>query len=85
MILKILLILFLVYFLVFRFFGLLIRPFLSFLFTQQGNRYHSDTFGNDRTQRSRDGELKIDHVPNDKAKKGKNFEGGEYVDFEELK
>ncbi|MEQ8358380.1 MAG: DUF4834 family protein [Cytophagales bacterium] len=85
MILKILLVLFLVYFLVFRFFGLLIRPFLSFLFTQQGNRYNSESFGSGGSQRTREGELKIDHVPNDKAKKGKNFDGGEYVDYEELK
>lgn len=84
MILKVLLVLFIVYFLVFRFFGLLVRPFLSFLFAQQKNTYQSGNFGNDRSQRTKDGELKIDHVPNKNDRKGKNFDGGEYVDYEEL-
>lgn len=83
MILKVLLILFLVYFLVFRFFGLLLRPFMSFLFASQNQRYQSND--NYSEKKRKDGELRIDHVPDSKKKKNQNFDGGEYVDYEEVK
>lgn len=84
MILKVLLILFLVYFLVFRFFGMLLRPFMTARFqdTRQQGRY-SSPFSAPHNQR-REGEINIDHVPQKKSRKGKNFDGGEYVDFEEV-
>ena len=85
MVLKVILILFIVYFLVFRFFGMLIRPFLSFLFTDQNRKYNSgDFFQNDRSN-TPEGELRIEHVPQKKKKRNKNFDGGEYVDYEEVK
>jgi hypothetical protein len=84
MVLKVLLILFLVYFLVFRFFGMLLRPFMSARFQdpRQQQRYR-DPFAAQQNQR-REGEINIDHVPQKKSRKGKNFDGGEYVDFEEV-
>lgn len=33
----------------------------------------------------KDGNVNIDYVPGTKSKKGKNFKGGDYVDYEELK
>ncbi|HSI90738.1 MAG TPA: DUF4834 family protein [Adhaeribacter sp.] len=31
------------------------------------------------------GEVKIDYIPEDKAKPNQDFKGGEYVDYEEIK
>lgn len=84
MILKVLLVLFLVYFLVFRFFGMLLRPFLAVLFTNQSQKYNPNEQFRGEPRQSKEGELRIDHVPN-KKKKNKNFDGGEYIDYEEVK
>ena len=83
MILKILLVLFLVYFLIFRFFGILLRPFLSVLFSDPRRNYQSGDFNRGGSYKKA-GDLNIDHVPEDKKNK-KDFDGGEYVDFEEVK
>ncbi|MEP1035286.1 DUF4834 family protein [Ekhidna sp.] len=47
-----------------------------------------DQFGNQYSTNSRrapNGNLNIDKVPNRGSKKGENFDGGEYVDYEEIK
>lgn len=87
MILKTLLILFLIWFVVFRFFGLLLKPFFSVItnsrnFDQTRRTYTYDSRNTDNSQR--EGELKIDRVPKKGKKQNKDFNGGEYVDYEEL-
>ncbi len=85
MILKVLLVLFLIYFIVSRFFGFLIRPFLSFIISNQQRRYQDHESFRSQDYREREGELKIKHIPNNPKKSTKDFDGGEYVDYEELK
>jgi hypothetical protein len=58
---------------------------MSFLFTDQQKRYQSNDPFSNRNHEAREGELRIDHVPDKKKRDNKNFEGGEYVDYEELK
>lgn len=37
-----------------------------------------------RRKRPRSGNVDIDYVPNKKDKKGKEFDGGDYVDYEDV-
>lgn len=37
------------------------------------------------TRKSQNGDINIDSIPNNQSKKGGGFNGGEYVDFEEVK
>lgn len=83
MILKVLLVLFLVYFLVFRFFGYLLKPLFSMMSNSQQKERYSDPFSQ-RQNSSREGEIKIERVPGKNKKNNENFDGGEYVDYEEV-
>ena len=38
-----------------------------------------------KSRKARGSDLNIDNVPNKKSKKGNTFNGGEYVDYEEVK
>jgi flagellar biosynthesis/type III secretory pathway M-ring protein FliF/YscJ len=85
MFLKLILILFLVYFVVFRLLGFILRPFISLIFQNQQQR--SDPFSNRNANQSRTGnsDLKIDHPPKDSSnKRREGYDGGEYVDYEEV-
>jgi hypothetical protein len=57
----------------------LFRKVFSLLLRVSGNRTAT------RQQPKREGEIHIDHIPdNQKGKYGKEFKGGEYVDYEEV-
>lgn len=52
----------------------------SHTYTFNQHNYHK------QEEQRRDGKIKIDHVPEKKATKGdKDKDGGEYVDYEEIK
>jgi hypothetical protein len=81
MVLKFLLVLFLIYFLVFRFFGFILKPFLGMIFSQAKQRHTGDTYTHSS---QKEGEIRIDQIPSSNKKSSKNFPGGEYVDYEEM-
>lgn len=62
-----------------------VRRFLFWLIvgkqlTKEQKRYNQQQA---KQQRKREGEINVDYVPKDS--KGKGFEGGQYVDYEEVK
>lgn len=75
--LKILILFILFSFLISQVFKLIFRPFI---FVNQQRTQRQQPF---QKQARQEGEVKIDYVPQ-KDKKD-NFNGGEYVDFEEVK
>lgn len=75
--LKILILFILFSFLISQVFKLIFRPFI---FVNQQRAQNRQPFQKPPDQ---DGDVRIDYVPQ-KDKKG-NFNGGEYVDFEEVK
>lgn len=81
MLFKILLIAFIFFFLLFRVGGFFLRLLFGSFSTP---RHHQSASQNSR--KPKDGNVNIDHVPNDQEKKKPgNFDGGEYVDYEEVK
>ena len=50
------------------------------MYSQQKEKY-TDPFSHNS---KREGEIKIDRVPGKNGKKNDNFDGGEYVDYEEV-
>lgn len=72
----------------FLFFKLLNLFFRVLLGGSATNRSDNRTYQNQQYQsgRGNDGNVNIDHVPNEGSKKTpKAFKGGEYVDYEEIK
>lgn len=84
---KFLLITFLVCYLIYKLGGFLLRTF----FISLGNKMQeSQSFQQSRSnyqhRRTTNGNVDIDYVPkNGNSTKGKEFKGGEYVDYEEVK
>lgn len=70
---------FLLIFFFFRMIGFALRFLLGGFTASKVNQT-----GNYNKNKPRDGNVNIDYVPGTKQKKGKNFNGGEYVDYEEL-
>jgi len=77
---------FLVGYIVFRVGGFIFRLFLSGLGNsqRQGN-FNSRTYKDQPKKRAPGSNLNIDHVPNDQRGRGKKYDGGEYVDYEDVK
>ena len=61
----------------FRAIGMIFRTMLG-ADTNRKTRYQQS---NSQHQRKRDGEINVEHNPNSSKK---NFDGGEYVDYEEV-
>ena len=76
--LKILAIIFIVSYLTYKVGGTLMRA----LYTVLGQDPNQRNVHN-KSNRSKDGNVNIDFVPKDR-KGGKDFKGGEYVDYEEV-
>ena len=76
--LKILILFILFGFLVSQVFKLLFRPFI----VVNQHRNQQPPFRNQKSKNP-NGEVRIDHIPQNQKKK--DFKGGEYVDFEEVK
>lgn len=92
MILKFLLWTFVIGYILYKLSGFFFRSML-FLFGRKMQKEYAQQNANTRTQQNHrkkpaDGNVEIDYVPDNEAKKGKtkeDFRGGEYVDFEEVK
>lgn len=83
---KFLLITFLICYLLFKVGGYIFRAF----FWTLGNKMHNAQFNDSRSSsanpRPPNSNVDIDYMPkNGKEKKAKEFKGGEYVDYEEVK
>ena len=82
---KVIVIAFLIIYLVNKVFGLVIK----YLVGNSSANNHRNASGRQSYQSSnykRSGEINIDYVPNEKSKNdSKDFKGGEYVDYEEIK
>lgn len=80
--LKFILILFLFFYLLYRVGGFFFRMFINNAIHQQ--RYQQ---GNDRRQAQKppNSNVEVAFDPKTGEKKNKNFDGGQYVDFEEIK
>lgn len=75
--LKFLIILFLIVYVAIRVGGYLFKLF----FVSASEFQQQATGGRTKTRR---GDLKIDNVPANKSRKNKGYEGGDYVDYEEV-
>lgn len=82
---KFLLILALFCYLIYRVGGFLFRMFfIGAQQSQQRNQYQGN-YSNSQSRKAPDSNLNIDHIPHKDKKDPKDFKGGEYVDFEEVK
>ena len=71
----------LVFVLVLRSIGFLVRLLFGGLANKTSKEFHE---GQGRRKRPSGGNVDIDYVPNKEGKKGKGFKGGDYVDYEEV-
>jgi len=69
----------LLFLLLFRAVGFVLRLLLGRSFTNRANTQFRQT-----TKRSARGNINIDYDPGKENRKDKKFEGGDYVDFEEV-
>jgi hypothetical protein len=86
--LKFLIITFLVIFVLVRLGGFLFRTLFWMLGARAGDRnmYKQPSAGQRPQQRTSTGEINIDYIPEkEEQSKKAGFNGGEYVDFEEVK
>ncbi|MBB6001518.1 DUF4834 family protein [Arcicella rosea] len=83
--LKFLLILFLILFIFPRLLKWALRGFVVSQLnkTQQDFQQKQQTYSN--TSRKREGEIDVDFIPPKNGKSSENFNGGEYIDYEEVK
>lgn len=71
--------------------GYVFHKITSFLFKGMFKGFSNrDKFGgqqytNGSSRGARTGDLNVDNVPNSQSKRGNGFDGGEYVDYEEVK
>lgn len=79
--LKFLIITFLASYLFYKIGGLLFRALSG---TLGANRSDKSFSNGQQRKKPRDGNVNIDYVPNDKKKSKKSYDGGEYIDYEEL-
>ena len=77
---KFLLIAFLFFFVLFKVGGFFLRLLLGGFSTDRNHQTSTHS-----TRKPKDGNVHIDHIPNDNKKKSGDFKGGEYVDYEEVK
>lgn len=82
---KFLLILFLVFYLLWKVGGFLFRNILvkSFIKHQQGNFQQSQQ--QKQYRKPPNSNVNVEFIPPENKVKGKTFKGGEYVDYEEIK
>lgn len=78
--LKFLIIFFLVSYIIYKVGGYLLRSF----FLSAGQQHQTRAHQQKKSRKVPDSDLNIDYVPNQKKSK-KTFEGGEYVDYEDIK
>jgi len=82
--LKFLLIIFLVGYVVFRLGGFIMKILYSGFDQQRQGNFNSQSQQKAYKKKAPGSNLNIDHVPNEK-RDGKNYDDGEYVDYEEVK
>lgn len=89
--LKFLLIVFLIAYVVYKVGGFIFRTILLSTYQaqhkKQANTQQQQYKTNGNGRYASDGNVRIDYAPGEQTNKGKkkNFDGGEYVDFEEVK
>ena len=87
--LKFLIISFLVFFLIYKLLGFFFRMLIRGSASQYQQQQHQYKNSNQNRKPS-DGNVNIDYIPEDRSKKVKskadpNYQGGEYIDYEEVK
>lgn len=82
--LKFLVITFLIGYLIFKLIGFAFRSVLRSSASSYGQQ-QSNQQSNYSGKKPSDGNVNIDYVPKKDQRDKKNFKGGEYVDFEEIK
>lgn len=83
---KFLLIIILICYLIYRVGGFLFR--MLFIGAQQQQQHRNQYQGSQQsshTKKAPGSNLNIDHIPHKDKKNPRDFDGGEYVDFEEVK
>lgn len=81
--LKFLLILFLIFYLVYKLAGFLVRVLVVNAAQQHQKQYQQHT-SQTQSKKAKGGNVNIDFVPKD-PKQGGQIKGGDYVDYEEVK
>jgi len=75
---KVLLLIFVFFFVLFRIGGFFLRLIFGRMQTRQNQNFNRSSH-----QKPADGNVHIDHIP--KEKESKNYKGGDYIDYEEVK
>lgn len=74
----------LLFFVIFKLINFTFRLLFGSKMTNQQQRYQG--FSRRKSQRPSDGNVNVDYIPKDKkAHRSSNFNGGDYVDYEEVK
>ncbi|MEM0941198.1 MAG: hypothetical protein AAF600_13315 [Bacteroidota bacterium] len=79
---KFLIVLVLIIYIFYKVAGILFRIVFSGL---KSDPWHFQTKRQQYSKKASNSNLNIDNIPRKQSKKNKNYDGGEYVDFEELK
>ncbi|MEA5137772.1 DUF4834 family protein [Arcicella rigui] len=83
--LKILLIIFLILFIFPRLLKWALRGFVVSQFNKAQQDFQQQQQANYQSTRKREGQIDVDFIPPKKGKSTENFDGGEYIDYEEVK
>jgi Domain of unknown function (DUF4834) len=83
--LKFLLILFLILFIFPRLLKWALRGFVVSQFTKAQQDFQQKQQSSYSSSNKREGQIDVDFIPPKKGKNSENFDGGEYVDYEEVK
>ncbi len=83
--LKILLIIFLILFIFPRLLKWALRGFVVSQFNKAQQDFQQKQQANYQSTRKREGQIDVDFIPPKKGKSTENFDGGEYIDYEEVK
>ncbi len=83
--LKFLLILFLILFIFPRLLKWALRGFVVSQFNKAQQDFQQKQQTYNSTSRKPEGEIDVDFIPPKKGKSSENFNGGEYIDYEEVK
>jgi len=81
---KFIIISFIVLYIIFKLSGYIIRALFFVASKQMENQYKQQAGQQQKKTTYRNGEIHIDY-PSEKSAQKKNFKGGDYVDFEEVK
>lgn len=83
--LKFLLILFIIFYVIYKASGFLMKSVFRSVQNQHRAQYQNQQSANHSHKKAPNSNLNIEYVPKDGKEHNSNFEGGDYVDYEEVK